>query len=53
MSCRDPDDLPVLGTAVAGNANVLVTGDDDLLTLREFQGMAILSPREFHDRYLT
>jgi predicted nucleic acid-binding protein len=53
MSCRDPDDLPVLGTAVAGGASVLVTGDEDLLTLHEFQGIVILSPREFHDRCLT
>ena len=47
--CRDPDDIPVLGTAVAGDVECLVTGDDDLLSLKHFQGIAILSPREFYD----
>ena len=49
-ACRDPSDLVVLGTAVAAEADVLVTGDRDLLDLGEFQGIAILSPRAFHER---
>jgi predicted nucleic acid-binding protein len=48
-ACRDPDDLPVLGTSVAGQADYLVTGDQDLLTLRSFHGVAIVSPREFYE----
>lgn len=28
--CRDPDDYPVLAAAIAGQADYLVTGDDDL-----------------------
>ena len=47
---RDKDDLPVLGTAVAGSAAVLVTGDQELLVLGLFRGVAILSPRDFYDR---
>ena len=46
----DEDDLPVLGTAVAGQADCLVTGDKQLLELGAFQGIPILSPREFYDR---
>lgn len=46
-ACRDPDDDWVLATAIAGQAEVIVTGDDDLLCLRSFQGIAILSPRQF------
>ncbi|HUS90810.1 MAG TPA: putative toxin-antitoxin system toxin component, PIN family [Phycisphaerae bacterium] len=49
-ACRDPDDLPVLGTVLAGEADCLVTGDRDLLVLREFGGRAILSPRQFWQR---
>jgi putative PIN family toxin of toxin-antitoxin system len=49
-ACRDPTDLAVLGTAVAAAADVLVTGDRDLLELRIFRGTAILSPRAFHGR---
>jgi len=45
--CRDPDDIHVLGLAVAGKADCIVTGDKDLLVLKKFNGMPILSPREF------
>jgi len=47
---RDSDDLPVLGTLLAGKAHCLVTGDQDLLELKEFQSVPILSPRAFHDQ---
>jgi uncharacterized protein len=48
-ACRDPDDLPVLGTVLAANADCLVTGDRDLLALGEFRGRPILSPRQMLD----
>ena len=47
--CRDPKDLPVLGTAVAGGADCLVTGDEDLLVLGSFRGVTILRPGDFRD----
>jgi putative PIN family toxin of toxin-antitoxin system len=47
--CRDPDDIKILGLAVASNANYLVTGDKDLLVLNSFQGIPILNPRSFWD----
>ena len=46
-TCRDPNDLPVLGTAVAGHADVLVTGDKDLLVLGAFEGVSIARPGDF------
>ena len=49
-ACRDPDDRPILGTAIAALADYLITGDNDLLSLGEFQGVPILSPRAFYDR---
>jgi uncharacterized protein len=49
-ACRDPDDLPVLGTAVAAGADCIVTGDADLLELEKYEGIAILSPRAFYER---
>ncbi|HUT60902.1 MAG TPA: putative toxin-antitoxin system toxin component, PIN family [Phycisphaerae bacterium] len=49
-ACRDANDLAVLGTAVAAAADCLVTGDSDLLDLREFRGVPIISPRTFHYR---
>ena len=45
--CRDPDDVKILGLAVAASANYIVTGDKDLLVLKEFQGIPILDPRAF------
>ena len=45
--CRDPNDNKFLELAVCGNADVLVTGDGDLLVLNPFRGIAVLTPRDF------
>ncbi len=45
--CRDPDDDAILGTAVAGNAVCIVTGDKDLLVLKRFRSIDIIHPSEF------
>ena len=45
--CRDEDDDWVLATALAGHSDIIVTGDKDLLVLKQFQGIKILSPRQF------
>ena len=44
---RDPRDLHVLRCAVAAGAMAIVTGDNDLLAMREFAGIPILTPRLF------
>lgn len=49
--CRDPDDW-VLATAVAGEAEAIVSGDADLLTLSSYVGIQILSPRQFVSRQM-
>jgi len=43
---EDVDDLPVLGTAVAGSADYLATGDRELLTLGRIASTTILAPRD-------
>ena len=43
----DPDDNRVLEAAVAGEADYLVTGDDDLVRLREVRGTRICTPAQF------
>ncbi len=45
--CRDPDDDYLLGCAAAGGADYLVTGDDDLLAVRQFRDVAIVDARAF------
>ena len=45
--CRDPDDDPILSCAIAASADYLVTGDSDLLALREFRKTRIVAPRDF------
>jgi uncharacterized protein len=48
-ACPDQDDLPVLGTALAASAALLVTGDKELLQLRKWEGTRIVSPRTLYD----
>ena len=43
----DKDDLWILASALKGQADILVTGDHELLALKEYQGLTILSPRVF------
>ncbi len=43
----DPDDDFVLACAVEGEANLIVSGDNHLLTLATYQGIPIVTVREF------
>jgi putative PIN family toxin of toxin-antitoxin system len=45
--CRDPDDDTILACALEAKANYLVTGDEDLLELKVFKGIRIVTPRDF------
>ncbi len=47
--CRDPGDLMVLGLVAPAKADVIITGDKDLLVLKKFGIARILSPRAFWD----
>ena len=47
IACRDPKDNKFLEVAVAGQADVLVTGDEDPLVLHPFEGIPIVSPADF------
>lgn len=43
----DPDDNAVLACAILAKADYIVSGDEHLLALREYQGIQILSVRDF------
>lgn len=47
MVDRDVKDDKFLACAREAKANYLVTGDDDLLVLKQYKGIKILKPREF------
>ncbi len=44
--CRDPDDDEVLALALAAHADVIISGDADLLVLQQFEGIPILDPAQ-------
>jgi uncharacterized protein len=48
--CRDATDIPVLGTAVAGQCALLISVDRDLLDMLSIQGIPIVRPGEFWQR---
>lgn len=50
-ACRDPKDNRFLEAAFEGNADVIVSGDADLLDMGEFEGIPILSVAEFLARF--
>ncbi|MGZ8216613.1 putative toxin-antitoxin system toxin component, PIN family [Methylomagnum sp.] len=45
-ACRDPDDDIVLATALTGQVDLIVSGDADLLDLRQFQLIPIVGAAE-------
>ena len=47
--CADPDDDKYVAAAIEGRAAFVVTGDPDLLTLGEHEGIQIITPRAFLD----
>ncbi len=47
VDVRDPDDIKFLAVAVEARAEYVVTGDADLLTLGEHEGIQIVTPRAF------
>ena len=46
-ACRDPGDDKFLELAVNGSADLIVTGDKDLLALDPFRGIPILTPARY------
>ena len=46
---KDPDDDKYIAAAIEGRAQFVVAGDSDLLDLKEYDGIRIVSPRVFLD----
>lgn len=50
--CEDPDDDKFLACALASGSRVIVSGDKHLLKVSGYEGIEVLKPREFVDKYL-
>jgi uncharacterized protein len=50
--CDDPDDDLFIACALGGNVPFIVTGDKKLLKADGYQGLTILRPADFANRYL-
>jgi len=49
-ACRHPKNDKFLSLAVSGNADLILTGDKDLLLLHPFRGIDILNPTDYLSR---
>jgi len=49
-ACRDPKDDKFLDVAVSGGAQLILTGDQDLLELHPFHNVEILRPSDFLEK---
>jgi putative PIN family toxin of toxin-antitoxin system len=45
--CQDPDNDKILEVALNGRADVIISGDEDLLALNPWRGMAILRAAQY------
>ncbi|WP_222620659.1 putative toxin-antitoxin system toxin component, PIN family [Sphaerospermopsis sp. LEGE 00249] len=50
---RDMKDYHILAAAVSAQAEVLITGDQDLLVLNKFAEILIMTPADFLNTYFT
>jgi len=49
--CRDRKDDKFIELAINGKAGVIITGDEDLLVLNNFEGIEILIPKDFVTKF--
>lgn len=49
--CRDPDDNKFLELAVSSKADLIISGDPDLLVMNPFNEIRIITPADFLNRY--
>ncbi|MDR0822595.1 MAG: putative toxin-antitoxin system toxin component, PIN family [Endomicrobium sp.] len=47
---RDSDDNKILECALFAKADYIITGDDDLLSLKSFKNVSIVSPNEYIEK---
>lgn len=50
-ACRDPSDNIFIELAMSGSATQIISGDNDLLSLSPFEGISVLTPAAFLERF--
>jgi uncharacterized protein len=50
---KDPDDNKILECAITAKADIIISGDSHLLELKKFNGIQIVSPAEFLEKFRT
>jgi predicted nucleic acid-binding protein len=51
--CEDPSDDKFLSAAIETRATIIVSGDKHLLRVTGYQGLTVLTPRQFVTKYLS
>jgi uncharacterized protein len=51
--CRDPNDDCIVECAVKAGAQLIISGDKDLLSLRVYQGIRIVTARQYLDSFIA
>ena len=50
--CDDPKDDMFFACALAAKAKIIVSGDKHLLSVKDYEGIEVLKPRSFFEKYL-
>ena len=45
--CRDKDDDNIIALALSNNINLIITGDKDILILKKYKHISIISPKDY------
>ena len=51
--CRDSDDDKILECAILANVDFIISGDNDLLSLKEFNGIPVITASEYIEKIAT
>ena len=49
--CEDPDDDKFLACALASESRIIISGDKHLLMVSGYQGIEVMKPRNFLEKY--
>ncbi len=51
--CRDPKDDMVFECALKANATLILSGDNDLLSVKTYRDIEVMTARQYLDRFAT